>query len=391
MSPAKKDTQRIEPRLVSPDPAPPARPIQQQPFHQPVEPEREELPPQRPPAADLAAQLAQAEADGATLRDQLRRLQAASAMLKQQLGQAHADAAGLKEQLLRAQASAAGQVNQLRQAQDESSAARSQLQRVQADAFALRESQEKVAADAAKLAKQLEIAEREIAGLKERLERSDAEAAARRQQPDLTDELARTQAELAALREELMQAENDPDPIDPSEPNASLAEELAKAQAELAAAKDQLLRALAEAENTRRRTQRDREEFARYAASPFAKDILPVADNLSRALAAVPPEALAKDEALKNLVDGIAATERQLQAALERHHIKRIEALGEKFDSHRHQAMFEMPGSGKPGGTVVQELQAGYLLHDRLLRPALVGVAKGEPAATEPANDEAAS
>jgi molecular chaperone GrpE len=165
------------------------------------------------------------------------------------------------------------------------------------------------------------------------------------------------------------------------------AAELAQARADAAGLKDQLLRALAEAENTRRRSQRDREETARYAAAPLAKDIVPVADNLARALATVPPEALAEDEALKNLVDGIAATERQLLAALERHDIKRIDALGEKFDSHRHQAMFEMPGTGKPAGTVVQVLQAGYMLHDRLLRPALVGIAKAEPA-KEAANDD---
>ena len=158
---------------------------------------------------------------------------------------------------------------------------------------------------------------------------------------------------------------------------SDLATELEKLIAENAAMKDQLLRALAEAENTRRRTQRDREDFAKYSAAPLAKDILPVADNLARALAAVPKEALANDEALKNLVDGIAATERQLQSALERHNIKRIDPEGEKFDSHRHQAMFEVPGTDKPGGTVVQVLQAGYILHDRLLRPALVGIAKG--------------
>ncbi|HKF63295.1 MAG TPA: nucleotide exchange factor GrpE [Dongiaceae bacterium] len=158
---------------------------------------------------------------------------------------------------------------------------------------------------------------------------------------------------------------------------SDLATELEKLIAENAAMKDQLLRALAEAENTRRRTQRDREDFAKYSAAPLAKDILPVADNLARALAAVPKEALDNDEALKNLVEGIAATERQLQSALERHNIKRIDPEGEKFDSHRHQAMFEVPGTDKPGGTVVQVLQPGYILHDRLLRPALVGVAKG--------------
>ena len=163
-----------------------------------------------------------------------------------------------------------------------------------------------------------------------------------------------------------------------------LVAELEKARGEAASLKDQLLRALAETENTRRRVQREREDSARYAVAPLAKEILPVADNLARALAAVPKEALAQDEALRNLVEGIAATERQLQAALERSNIKLVDPLGEKFDSHRHQAMFEVPSPGKPNGVVVQVLQPGYILHDRLLRPALVGVAKGGPSA---AND----
>ena len=162
--------------------------------------------------------------------------------------------------------------------------------------------------------------------------------------------------------------------------------ELEQVRPEAAAMRDQALRALAEAENTRRRSQRDREEFARYAASPLAKEVLPVADNLARALAAVPAEALARDEALKSLVDGIAATERQLLAAFERHSIKRVDPVGEKFDSNLHQAMFEVPDTGQPAGTVVPVLQPGYLLHDRLLRPALVGVAKAEPGNGSPAS-----
>lgn len=165
------------------------------------------------------------------------------------------------------------------------------------------------------------------------------------------------------------------------------AAELAQARAEAGQLKDQLLRALAEAENTRRRSQREREYSARYASSALGKDIVQVADNLARALAAVPAEALAQDEALKNLVEGIAATERQLLAALERHNIKRIDPMGAKFDAHLHQAMFEVPNSGKPAGTVVQVLQPGYVLHDRLLRPALVGVAKGEAAPAELPSD----
>jgi molecular chaperone GrpE len=164
------------------------------------------------------------------------------------------------------------------------------------------------------------------------------------------------------------------------------AAELAKAKAEAAQLKDQLLRALAEAENTRRRSQREREDTARYASANLARDVVQFADNLSRALAAVPAEALASDETLKNLVEGIAATERQFLTSLERHNIKRIDPMGEKFDANLHQAMYEVPGTGKPAGTVVEVLQPGYILHDRLLRPAMVGVAKGEVLPEMPAN-----
>ncbi len=162
--------------------------------------------------------------------------------------------------------------------------------------------------------------------------------------------------------------------------------DLAAMQADYLAMKDQLLRAVAETENTRRRLTRERDETAKYAAASFAKEMLDVADNLHRALAAIPAEALAKDEALKSLYDGVSATERQLDAAFTRQHIKRIWPEGEKFDSNLHQAMFEVPGTPHPSGTVVQVLQAGYVIHDRLLRPALVGVAKGEP---KPADDSA--
>ena len=160
--------------------------------------------------------------------------------------------------------------------------------------------------------------------------------------------------------------------------------DLAALQADYLAMKDQLLRAVAETENTRRRLTRERDETAKYAASSFAKEMLDVADNLHRALAAIPAEALAKDEALKSLFEGVSATERQLDAAFTRQQIKRLWPEGEKFDSNLHQAMFEVPGTDQPNGTVVQVLQAGYVMHDRLLRPALVGVAKGEP---KPAGD----
>jgi molecular chaperone GrpE len=155
---------------------------------------------------------------------------------------------------------------------------------------------------------------------------------------------------------------------------------LADATAKIVELKDQNLRALAETENVRRRVQRDRDEALKFATTGLAKDVLPVADNLRRALDAIPKEALDKDEALRNFATGVEMTERLLLAALDRHQVKRIEALGQKFDSNLHQAMFEVPGSGQPTGTVVQVLEAGYTIHDRLLRPALVGIAKAEPA-----------
>jgi molecular chaperone GrpE len=165
---------------------------------------------------------------------------------------------------------------------------------------------------------------------------------------------------------------------------AELAAALAAAQAQAADYKDQALRAMAEAENTRRRMQRDRDEAVKHAPAILAKDILTVADNLRRAIEHVPQDALAYDEALANLATGVELTERLLLSAFEKHAIRQINPVGEKFDSNFHQAMFEVPGTGQPQGTVVQVMEPGYLIHDRLLRPALVGVAKGDAAAEAP-------
>jgi molecular chaperone GrpE len=155
-------------------------------------------------------------------------------------------------------------------------------------------------------------------------------------------------------------------------------ERVAKLEAELAESKDRLLRALAESENQRRRAQREREDTQRYAVSSFAKDLLDVADNLRRALASVAIDDV-QDERVKSLLEGVAATERALLAAFERNGMKRIEPqIGDRFDVNLHQAMFEVEKSGRPAGSVVQVLQPGYQIHDRLLRPALVGVAKAE-------------
>lgn len=149
-----------------------------------------------------------------------------------------------------------------------------------------------------------------------------------------------------------------------------------KAQAEITSLKDQLLRALAEAENTRRRAQKERDDTSKYAIGNFAKEMLAVADNFRRALDAVPKDAQ-KNEALKTLIAGIDATERQLHAALERFGIKKLEPLGQPFDPNFHRVMMEVETEDRPPGTVVQVLQAGYMIYDRLLREALVAVAKG--------------
>jgi molecular chaperone GrpE len=167
---------------------------------------------------------------------------------------------------------------------------------------------------------------------------------------------------------------------DPAQVAADLARALDDANTKIAELKDQNLRALAETENVRRRVQRDRDESLKFATTGLAKDLLPVADNLRRAIDAIPKDALEKDEALRSFATGVEMTERLLLAALERHQIKRIEALGQKFDSNLHQAMFEVPGTSQPAGTVVQVLEAGYTISDRLLRPALVGIAKAEAA-----------
>ena len=149
------------------------------------------------------------------------------------------------------------------------------------------------------------------------------------------------------------------------------------------ALKDQLLRALADAENARRRARKDVEDARAYAISRFAQDLLGVADNLSRALENIPAERREGDEAVKAIADGIEMTAREFEAVLARHGITRIDPLGEKFDYNRHQALFETADTDRPDGTVVQVLQTGYRIGDRLLREAMVGVAKGGAAGVD--------
>ena len=161
----------------------------------------------------------------------------------------------------------------------------------------------------------------------------------------------------------------------PDDPEQGSAEALAK---EAADARDRMLRTLAEMENLRKRTAREVSDARTYGISGFARDVLDIADNLQRALDAVPEEArAAADPGLKALIEGVELTERSLHNALEKHGVRKFDPAGEKFDPNVHQAMYEVPDPSVPPGTIAQVVQAGYMIGDRVLRPALVGVAKG--------------
>lgn len=154
---------------------------------------------------------------------------------------------------------------------------------------------------------------------------------------------------------------------------------IAALRAETADLKDKLLRAHAEVENIRKRSEREREETSKYAVTRFARDIVNVGDNFQRAIDAVPPGAAEQDAALKSFLEGVTMTERELLNVLERHGIKRIQPVNELFNPHLHQAVMEIQRSDVPAGTVVQVFQAGFTIEDRVLRPAMVSVAKGGP------------
>ena len=153
----------------------------------------------------------------------------------------------------------------------------------------------------------------------------------------------------------------------------------AKLESELEKLRNEVLYAQAETQNVRRRLEKEKADASTYAATGFARDMLSVSDNLGRALAAIPAE-LREDERIKILLTGIEMTAKELDSVFQRNGIARIEAIGQKLDPNRHQAMVELPSSEAEPGTVIQEMQAGYMIKDRLLRPALVGVAKAPDA-----------
>lgn len=175
-----------------------------------------------------------------------------------------------------------------------------------------------------------------------------------------------------------------PEDLDPTLEDVAEDGGMAAAQAKIAdlekkvaEIKDQALRALAEAENTRKRSERDRQDTAKFATASFARDLLSVADNLRRALAAISPEAREMNADLKTIFTGVEMTERELLSIFERNNIKKVDPMGQKFDPNLHEVLFEADVPNAAPGVVVQVIEPGYILHERLLRPARVGVAKG--------------
>lgn len=181
------------------------------------------------------------------------------------------------------------------------------------------------------------------------------------------------------MNEENISEEQEPEQSETVEP-ASEEEEvtpLSVAEAEINDLRDKLLRAVAEAENVRRRAEKEKTDAANYAVTKFARDMLAVSDNLSRALEALPDDTDLPDN-VKTLIEGVKMTDRELHNIFERHGINKIDPKGEQFDHNHHQAMFEAP-TEDPNGTVIQVMQVGYKIKERLLRPAMVGVSKGGP------------
>lgn len=192
----------------------------------------------------------------------------------------------------------------------------------------------------------------------------------------MTDPTARASAAAAAQTEEVQaqdQVNAAPETLAPEQPAVDPAEALAREAAEF---KDKLLRTLAEMENLRRRTEREVADARSYGISGFARDILGVADNMRRALEAIGPELRASKDA-QVLIEGVELTERELAKALEKNGVKKFDPQGAKFDPNIHQAMYEVPDPAVPAGFVAQVMQPGYMIGDRVLRPAFVGVSKG--------------
>jgi molecular chaperone GrpE len=195
----------------------------------------------------------------------------------------------------------------------------------------------------------------------------------------MTDPSARKAEDQAAEAEAAMEAQNASAEADPR-PEAKPADPLAEAQREAADYRDKLLRTLAEMENLRKRTEREIADARAYGITGFARDVLAVADNMHRALETIDPELReSADAKVKSLIEGVELTERELLKTLEKHGVKKFSPEGQKFDPNVHQAMFEMEHPELPPGHVAQVMQAGYMIGERVLRPAMVGISKAAP------------
>ena len=195
----------------------------------------------------------------------------------------------------------------------------------------------------------------------------------------MTDDTNKHAADVNAAEEAAVNAEAAAEKVEAA---AVEPDPLELARAEAADYRDRYLRLAAEMDNLRRRTARDVKDAKSYSVAGFARDMLAVSDNLRRALDAIPSEArTAGDTGLNALIEGVEMTERAMLSALERHGVQKLEPVGQKFDPNFHQAMFELPNTEVPNNTVVQVVQDGYTIGERVLRPAMVGVAKGGPKA----------
>jgi molecular chaperone GrpE len=216
---------------------------------------------------------------------------------------------------------------------------------------------------------------------------TDEKKAGKKAEPEIeVKDQARAEAEAEAAEEALADANQHSEVS--GDGDVAAHDRIIDLEGELAAMTDKMQRALAEAENTRRRAERDRQEATKYGAVGLARDLLSVSDNLRRALEALPEDARGGDGWAKDLITGVELIERETLDAFGKHGVVKIEPLGEIFDHNFHQAMFEMEDLEKPAGTVMQVMQSGYRLHDRLLRAAMVGVSKGGQKVEKAAEEE---
>lgn len=191
--------------------------------------------------------------------------------------------------------------------------------------------------------------------------------------------------------EKTMDTENsEPDEVNEEDETIAEPDPVEVLEAELAEMKDKLLRQAADMENLRRRTEREKQDMAKFAITNFARDIVTLDDNLTRTLSSVPEGAVDEDPALKALVEGVEMTGRELTNVLERYNVKRIEPKGDLFDPNLHQALFEIPNPEITAGTILEVVAPGFMIDARILRPAMVGVAKGgeKPKKASKADDE---